>query len=56
MFTSVDKAIVAVLGGVLTVVAEFGVDTSWATEGLVSGVGSMLTALMVYFVPNKETE
>ena len=53
MVTGFDKAIVAFLGGVVTLVAAFGVDVSWATPELISGVGSFLTAVLVYLIPNK---
>lgn len=54
MNSTVNKAVVAVLGGLLTLVGEFGVAPEWATEGLISAVGSMVTAFFVWLVPNKE--
>jgi len=53
MGSSYNKAIVAILGGVVTFVAAFGIDVSWATPELISGAGSFLTAVLVWLVPNK---
>lgn len=47
-----NKAIVAFLGGVVTLVAAFGIDVSWASPELISGVGSFLTAILVWLIPN----
>jgi CBS-domain-containing membrane protein len=57
MFTSIDKAIVAILGGLATVAAmSFGVNVDWATPELLGSIGSVLSAILVYVVPNKEPE
>jgi len=53
MSSTYNKAIVAFLGGVVTLVAAFGIDVSWASPELISGVGSFLTAVLVWLVPNK---
>lgn len=54
MITSIDKAIVALLGSVLSIVAAFGVDVTWASDGLIASVGAVLTAVLVWLVPNNE--
>jgi hypothetical protein len=57
MFTTIDKAIAAILGGVLSVLAlKFGVVLDWATPDLLASVGAVVTALLVYLVPNKGDE
>ena len=49
----VSKAIVAVIGGVGTLMGiVFGADVSWLTPELTVAIGSVLTTLMVYLVPN----
>lgn len=53
MFTKIDKAIVAVLGGLLTIAAQAGLDVA-AVEPYIAPVGSLLTGLVVYLWPNKE--
>jgi len=58
MNTTINKAVVAVLGGIVTLVGViFGVDiASWATPEVVSAVGGLLTAVLVWAIPNKEEE
>lgn len=56
MFTSYDKAIAAVIGGLAFVLAkaagiDFLADLSADTIGAISAV---LAGILVYFVPNKE--
>ncbi len=53
MITTFDKAIVALLGAVLSIAATFGLKVDWATPEVVSSIGGILTALLVYIVPNK---
>lgn len=53
MFSTVDKAIMALLGGLLTLAASRGLDVG-PYEHLVEPVGIILTTLWVYFWPNKE--
>jgi len=54
MFTSVDKAIVAIISGFLTVATMvFGVDLNLSPE-LIAAVGSVVSGILVYLVPNKE--
>ena len=54
MFTQYDKAIVAFLGAALTLAAALGLNTSWATPGLIEGVGGLVTTVFVYAIPNKK--
>ena len=53
MITSFDKAIVALLGAVLSIAATFGLKVDWATPEMISAVGGAITALLVYLIPNK---
>ncbi len=53
MITTFDKAIVALLGAALSIAAAFGLKVDWATPEVLSSVGGVLTAILVYFVPNK---
>jgi len=52
--TNVNKAIVAVIGGIVTLLAQFGVDVSFLTEPLIGAIGATLTAFFVWLIPNKE--
>lgn len=53
MITSFDKAIVALLGALLSIAAAFGLKVDWATPEVITSIGGVLTALLVYVVPNK---
>ena len=54
MFTTVDKAIAAIIGGVLSVLAlNFNQTFAWATPELVSAISAVFTTILVYAVPNK---
>lgn len=48
-----NKAVVAILGGIVTLVAAFTNIEPTAIEGLVEPVAAIVTAALVYFVPNK---
>lgn len=52
MFTSIDKAIAAVLGGGLFLLAKLGLDLP-VDQGTLDAVGVLVTTLFVYLVPNK---
>jgi|TARA_B100001964_G_C13726659_1_gene376977 hypothetical protein len=52
MFTSLDKAIVALLGSFIFIGGYFGLDLEFL-GGLAEPVVAVATALLVYFVPNK---
>jgi hypothetical protein len=45
----VQKAIVAVVGAVVTVLAVAGIE---ADDGIVAAVSTLLTAVAVYLIPN----
>lgn len=53
MITGFDKAIVAVLGGLVTILAAFGLELTWATPELIGTIGSVLTGILTYLIPNK---
>ncbi len=52
MFSSIDKAIVAILSGIVFLAAEFGLDVP-ISEGVIAAIGTVITSILVYFVPNK---
>jgi len=56
MNTTVNKAVVAVLGGILTLIGVIAGESvvSWATPEIVSAIGGLITAGLVYFIPNAE--
>ena len=54
MFTSFDKAIAALVGALLTIAATFGLPTDWATPEIIGVIGSVLTSLLTFVVPNKK--
>lgn len=53
MFSSIDKAIVAILSGIVFVAAQFGLDLP-VSESVISAIGTVVTAVLVYFAPNKQ--
>lgn len=53
MFTTIDKALAALIGGILTIVATFGIDVAWATPEIIATFGAVLTAVFTWLVPNK---
>jgi len=53
MVSGIDKAIIAVLGGAVTLLANFGVAMPENVQALITAVAPVLTALAVYFIPNK---
>lgn len=57
MFTSIDKAIVAVLGAIVFFVAEYtDLEPGFISQDLLQSVAAVLTAILVYAVPNKAGE
>jgi hypothetical protein len=56
MNTSVNKFVVALLGAVVGLVGEFGLDVSWAGDGMIAAVSSIVTAGLVWLIPNKEAD
>lgn len=53
MFTKIDKAIAALLGSALTIAAAFGLNLDIDPE-VVGGIGTAITTIIVYLVPNKQ--
>lgn len=51
------KAVAAFLTSLITLIAMFGISTSWASPSLIDGVsvilGAVLTSAVTYMVPNK---
>lgn len=55
MFTSVDKALAALIGGVVFLLQQYAqVDLSWLSASTIEGFIPFLTAILVYLVPNKK--
>jgi hypothetical protein len=53
MFTSIDKALVALVMAVLSILTFFGITVpEWASEQAVGSVIGALTPVLVYFWPN----
>ena len=55
MFTSVDKALVAVVMAALFLLNEFTGITIGLSEDTVAGIIGVVTPLLVYLIPNKGT-
>ncbi len=56
MFTSIDKALVALVMAILYILHSVaGVNLPFLTEDTVSTAIGLLTPLLVYIVPNKKT-
>ena len=54
MFTSIDKAIIAALGAILFFITEYtNIEPDFITEDLIQSIAAVITAALVYFVPNK---
>ena len=55
--TTMNKAFTAIITGFATVVATyFSTDMGWLSPELTTTIGSALTALMVWLVPNKTVD
>lgn len=54
MITTFDKAIIGLIGSALSIAAAFGLNVSWATPEIIGTIGSVITALLIYIVPNKK--
>lgn len=52
--TEYNKAWAALIGALLTIAAQFGLPTDWATPEIINTVGGLLTALFVFLLPNKK--
>jgi hypothetical protein len=54
MFTSIDKALVALVMGLLFIVQQFaGINLSWISQETVTTVIGLLTPVLVWAIPNK---
>lgn len=47
------KAIAAALTGVTALLAQIGLEATWATPELITAVATVIGTLLVYFVPNR---
>jgi hypothetical protein len=55
MFSSIDKALVALVMGLLFIVQTYtGFSTSWITADTVSTIVGLITPVLVWAVPNKK--
>lgn len=54
MITGFDKAIAALIGSVLTILGAFNIHVDFLTPELIGTIGSVLTAILTYVVPNKK--
>ncbi len=48
-----QKAIAAIVGGIITILAQFGIVVPESVQGIVSAILPVLTAGAVYLIPNK---
>ncbi len=56
MFTSIDKALVALIGGLIFIVSTyFGVNLSWISQETIATIVGLLTPVLVWAIPNKKT-
>ncbi len=57
MFTTIDKALVAIIGGVIYLLSALGVIPADAVSPeTIAGWASVLTPILVWLVPNKAPE
>lgn len=55
MFTSIDKALVALIGAIVYLIsAFFGIELSWLTTDMIQNAVTFLTPLLVWLIPNKQ--
>ena len=55
MFTSIDKALVAAIMGILFIVQTYtGFSLSWLTPETVSTIIGLVTPVLVWAIPNKK--
>lgn len=55
MFSSIDKALVALVMGLLFIIQTFtGFSLSWITESQVATIIGLLTPVLVWAIPNKK--
>lgn len=54
MFTSIDKALVALVMGLLFIIQQFtGFNLGWISQETVTTVIGLLTPVLVWAIPNK---
>lgn len=53
MFTSMDKALAALLGVIVYFLGQFGINLPWLTPELTSDIAVAVTPFVVWLVPNK---
>ena len=54
MFTSIDKALVAMVMGVLFIIQTyFGFNTAWISQDTVATIIGLITPVLVWAIPNK---
>jgi len=55
MFTTIDKAIVALIGAIVYFLAEFTpLDPGFLNEETVKNIAAVITPVLVWLIPNKE--
>ena len=55
MFTSIDKALVAAIMGILFIVQTYsGINLAWLSHDTVATLIGLLTPVLVWAVPNKK--
>ena len=55
MFTSIDKALVAAIMGILFIVQTYtGFSMAWATPDTIATIIGLVTPVLVWAVPNKK--
>ena len=54
MFTTVDKALAALLGALVYLAsALFGIEVGWLSTDMIQNLVTFVTPFLVYLVPNK---
>ena len=54
MFTSIDKALVAMVMGILFILNTFfGLNVSWISQETVATIIGLITPVLVWAIPNK---
>lgn len=53
MFTTFDKALVALLGALVYFLAQFGITIPWLTPEIIEDIAVGLTPFLVWLIPNK---
>ena len=55
MFTSIDKALVAAIMGILFIVQTYtGLQLSWVTPDTIATIIGLITPVLVWAIPNKK--